>query len=286
MTNKILSMKNRGEVVFSLGARAKDFENFVWKTGTSYRRKDAWCIGFGHKYVLGIWLGNFSGQGHAGLSGIEVAAPVFQKIISQLEWDAQPLKRKNPLLLGWKTRQVCPETGLKPGPFCQNNIADYYLPMVSSQEVCRHKMKAWVNATSTLSFCDFCKPTEITTRETFDNPPPGWAQFAAQKGKTFHLPPPHNPACQKMGQESPVTFLYPMDGKIYFLDGKETVSLSVRLRAKAEDFPIRVFENGHLLGISHKGETFSINLKEGAHSLTAIGQNGNSQKINFWVRAF
>jgi penicillin-binding protein 1C len=283
LVNQILSMKNRGEVIFSLGVKGKDWENFVWKTGTSYRRKDAWCIGFGHRYVLGIWLGNFSGQGNAALSGIDAAAPLFQKIISELERNCTPLKRKSPLESGWKIREVCAETGQKPGPWCHKTTTDYFLPMVSSQHICQHRKAFLINPEGSLSFCGNCKSTSGQTTATFDNPDPGWRFFSEQEGKKFQLPPPHNPDCRQPGGESAPQFLFPMEGKVYFLNGAENLKTGIRLQAPAEAFPLRVFENGRRIGESKKGEEIPVSLNEGAHQFSAVGQNGSLMHIRFRV---
>ncbi len=41
----------------------------AWKTGTSFGRRDAWSIGYNKKYTVGVWVGNFSGEGVPELSG-------------------------------------------------------------------------------------------------------------------------------------------------------------------------------------------------------------------------
>ncbi len=286
LVKRILSVKNRGEVIFSLGVRAKEFDQFVWKTGTSFRRKDGWCLGFGQRYVLGIWLGNFSGQGHPALSGLETAAPVFQKIISELERNPAASERKSNLIPNWKLRKICSETGLKPGPYCKKTTTDFFLPLVSSQAICRHRKATMVNKSGSMSFCNHCRPEREMKEEIFDNPDPGWKQFAEQKGHNFSLPPPHNPACQKFEQEMNLSFLYPMDGKAYFLNGSESLKTAIRLKAPAEAFPVRIYENGNLLGSSKSGEEIPVLLKEGEHRFSAVGQNGGFRKISFWVRTF
>jgi penicillin-binding protein 1C len=32
------------------------------KTGTSKDMRDNWCIGYSHKYTVGVWVGNFTGE--------------------------------------------------------------------------------------------------------------------------------------------------------------------------------------------------------------------------------
>ena len=57
----------------------------AWKTGTSYGHRDAWAIGVTPDYVVGVWTGNADGEGRAGLTGIETAAPILFDIFSGLD---------------------------------------------------------------------------------------------------------------------------------------------------------------------------------------------------------
>ena len=47
-----------------------------FKTGTSYRFRDAWTAGFFGDYVLVVWYGNFDGS-DGNFIGRENAAPIF-----------------------------------------------------------------------------------------------------------------------------------------------------------------------------------------------------------------
>jgi hypothetical protein len=35
----------------------------AWKTGTSFGNRDAWAIGTSSRYVVGVWVGNATGEG-------------------------------------------------------------------------------------------------------------------------------------------------------------------------------------------------------------------------------
>ena len=71
-------------------------KKIAWKTGTSYGSRDAWAIGFTPRYVVGVWCGNASGEGRAGLTGVGYAAPVLFDLFSLLpdgEWFDNALLR-------------------------------------------------------------------------------------------------------------------------------------------------------------------------------------------------
>ncbi|MDH5179068.1 MAG: penicillin-binding protein 1C, partial [Gammaproteobacteria bacterium] len=58
----------------------KNFNNkqkIAWKTGTSYGLRDAWAIGTTKRYTIGVWVGNATGEGRPGLTGVSAAAPLM-----------------------------------------------------------------------------------------------------------------------------------------------------------------------------------------------------------------
>ena len=56
----------------------------AWKTGTSFGRRDAWSIGYNKKYTVGVWVGNFSGEGVPELSGAETATPLLFQLFNTI----------------------------------------------------------------------------------------------------------------------------------------------------------------------------------------------------------
>ena len=42
----------------------------AWKTGTSFGNRDAWAIGTNSRYVVGVWVGNATGEGRPTLTGV------------------------------------------------------------------------------------------------------------------------------------------------------------------------------------------------------------------------
>jgi penicillin-binding protein 1C len=54
------------------------------KTGTSKDMRDNWCIGFSHRYTVGIWVGNFEGDPMQNVSGMSGAAPAWLEIMDAL----------------------------------------------------------------------------------------------------------------------------------------------------------------------------------------------------------
>ena len=52
----------------------------AWKTGTSYGFRDAWAIGVGPRYLIGIWIGRPDGTPVPGQFGLASAAPLMLQV--------------------------------------------------------------------------------------------------------------------------------------------------------------------------------------------------------------
>jgi membrane carboxypeptidase/penicillin-binding protein PbpC len=65
---------------------------FMWKTGTSSARRDAWALGHNMRYAVGVWVGRFDGPGCVDFVGAQAACPLLTKIfcLPDLAADARP----------------------------------------------------------------------------------------------------------------------------------------------------------------------------------------------------
>ncbi|HUU43375.1 MAG TPA: hypothetical protein VMX57_06320, partial [Planctomycetota bacterium] len=50
---------------------------FMWKTGTSSGRRDAWAVGHNGRFAVGVWVGRFRGTGRLAFVGVESAEPIL-----------------------------------------------------------------------------------------------------------------------------------------------------------------------------------------------------------------
>lgn len=67
----------------------EDIPWFMWKTGTSSARRDAWAVGHNMRYAVGVWVGRFRGTGRWEYVGALAAEPLLAELF------ALPLLRNN-----------------------------------------------------------------------------------------------------------------------------------------------------------------------------------------------
>jgi penicillin-binding protein 1C len=79
--NDILSSKNTAPQGMD-DIAPQDVGHFIWKTGTSSGRRDAWAIGHNGRYAIGVWVGRFRGTGRIEYVGAIAAEPLLAKLFS------------------------------------------------------------------------------------------------------------------------------------------------------------------------------------------------------------
>ncbi|MBN1124595.1 MAG: penicillin-binding protein 1C [Sedimentisphaerales bacterium] len=77
--NEILSSRNRRPTGME-DVNPDQIPWFMWKTGTSSGRRDAWAVGHNHRYAIGVWVGRFRGTGRLAYVGAEAAEPLLAKM--------------------------------------------------------------------------------------------------------------------------------------------------------------------------------------------------------------
>lgn len=86
----------------------------AWKTGTSFGGRDAWAVGLTPTHVVGVWVGNSTGEGRAGLTGVGYAAPVMFDVFTMLRggrWFEEPYDDEEEVV-------VCRSSGMVASGVC------------------------------------------------------------------------------------------------------------------------------------------------------------------------
>ncbi|MCB9060245.1 MAG: penicillin-binding protein 1C [Halobacteriovoraceae bacterium] len=125
-----------------------------WKTGTSFGLRDAWSIGLYGPYVVGVWVGNFDGQGNPYFIGHDTASPLFFDIVDKLKNFVPDnfidLKQDSYKL---SHVDVCSKSGMIPTKNCKSTVSSLYLPGVSSIQKCNVHRKIKINKKTKLRAC-------------------------------------------------------------------------------------------------------------------------------------
>jgi penicillin-binding protein 1C len=225
MVTNILTELHRPDLP-NLSSQAQGIPRIAWKTGTSYGRKDAWSIGYNKRYTIGVWCGNFSGQGVVGLNGAGTATPLLFQLFhaidrraSQAEWLQQPESVA--------FRLVCSKTGKLPADYCTEQVMDLYIPGISNNGTCEHLKEVYISADENMSYCTSCCPTNGYKLKQYDNVLPELAAYYESAHIPYAKIPAHNAACSRLfdGQSPVINSL--TNGLTYIITDKEQQQLQL-----------------------------------------------------------
>ncbi|MGI4883655.1 MAG: penicillin-binding protein 1C [Janthinobacterium lividum] len=258
----------------------------AWKTGTSYGRRDAWSLGYNRDYTIGVWVGNFSGQGSPALTGADVATPLLFNLFNALAYNSPNHWAGAPASLDF--RLVCAESGLVPGEHCAHQILDYYLPGLSSARHCEHVKEVLVSADGALSYCRACVPPSGYRRQLFANSLPEVLAFRAAQGLPAPRLPPHNPACRLVrgaddGTAAPLAITSPLPHAEYLLNRGEQQQLLLSCAAGPEVRQVFWYVNDRFLRAAGAAERVFFRPPPGPVKVSCADDHGRNVDVQVLV---
>ncbi len=262
------------------------WENFAsshkiaWKTGTSFGSRDAWSIGVTPQYTVGVWVGNATGEGRPGLTGVTHAAPIMFELFKHLnpsKWFAQP--NTDLILL-----EVCKKSGYRATNMCE--LDTIFAPKNGIKvKSCPYHQSIFLDSTQTLRVSGNCYPVnKMTIRSHFVLPP--IQEYYYKKLHPNYMPlPPYKEGCLP-DKESVIGIIEPThNAAIYIPKGIGNQAGMVIFEAIHRNRDALLFwhiDNDYIAQTSgiHKIE---VSPSVGNHILTIIDEKGNMIKRKFSI---
>jgi penicillin-binding protein 1C len=278
LTTDILSQLTRPDLPLG-AASSMRLPKVAWKTGTSYGRRDAWSIGYNRQYTIGVWLGNFSGQGSPALTGADVATPLLFDLFNALAYNSPNDWFAPPAALDF--RLVCTESGLVPGENCPHQVIDYFLPNVSNGQRCQHQREVLVSADGGFAYCRACAPAAGYRRELYPNLLPEVAAYKEAQGIPYRRLPPHNPQCQLVrgGRELAPTITSPTANTEYVLNAHEQQQLLLSCTTDNEVRQVHWYVNDQFLRTARATERVFFRPQPGPLKISCADDHGRNTDV-------
>lgn len=279
MINETLSKVNRPD--FPLNWQSTEhMPKIAWKTGTSYGRRDAWSIGYNKNYTVGIWVGNFSALGIPELSGANVATPLLFKVFNTIDYDSDQEWFTQPA--NCETRLVCSETGMLPGEQCANTVTDYFIPLVSSTQVCNNMQEVMISPDGKMSYCKICMPEAGYKKKWYKLVPPDMQQYYEEHRIAYEQIPTHNPNCEKVFAGGAPAITSPKGGAEYLISKKHPEPLQLSCRAGNDVSKVYWYINNRFYKTADvKTKQFFIP-DEGPVKISCTDDKGRNRDV--WIR--
>lgn len=282
MVNQILTQLQRPDLPHN-AQNSLHLPKIAWKTGTSYGRKDAWSIGYNTRYTVGVWVGNFSGEGVPELNGTDSATPLLFDIFNTIDYNAPGEAVAAPR--GLAQRSVCLVSGQPANNFCPDRVLDTYLPGISPVAKCEHLKQVLVATDKKYAYCPVCLPESHYVPQWYPNYAPELLAFYDAEHIPYAKIPPHNPACRRIFQESAPVIASPAAGMEYLLERREKQQLLLNCHAHNEVKQVYWYLNDQLLRAAAANEQlFFTPDKAGPYKISCLDDQGRNTDAFITVR--
>jgi penicillin-binding protein 1C len=256
----------------------------AWKTGTSFGRRDAWSIGYNKKYTVGVWVGNFSGEGVPELSGAEIATPLLFQIFNTIDYNTSSEWFRQPKDV--VSRQVCAESGDLPSEYCSNKILDYSIKNNSHTRKCTHLKKFYVNLSESMSYCMQCLPEDGYKEKLYSNLAPELISFYELKHVLYEKIPTHNPNCTrffKTANNAPI-ITNPNNGSEYYLNTNDAQQLQLACQTANDVREVYWYINDRLLQKTLANQPVFFRPSLGKLKISCTDDKGRSSSISVMIK--
>lgn len=254
----------------------------AWKTGTSFGFRDAWAIGVNPRYVIGVWVGNASGEGRPGLVGGQVAAPILFEVSSLLRsggWFEEPLSGMMPV-------EVCRESGYRASVNCPDRDTVMVPESCLSSAPCPYHRRVHLDANRQYLVNSECYPATKIVNEDWFILPPAMEYYYRKNHPQYRTLPPWLPKATQASDIQMLELIYPDDRLMVYLPrGNDGQAGQVIFQAahRRSDATIFWHLDGSYLGSTRDIHQMVASPAPGDHKLVIVDEQGNTSTRFFKV---
>jgi penicillin-binding protein 1C len=244
----------------------------AWKTGTSFGNRDAWAIGTNSRYVVGIWVGNATGEGRPELTGVSSAAPILFdafNLLPRKRWFAEPLNDLEEV-------EVCAQSGYLAKDDCPK-IKQFVPIKGKTTRVCPYHKTVHLDQSQKFRVDSNCENVaNIVTKSWFVLPPVMEWYYKSQHIEYRSLPP-FRADCNGIGAGT-MDFIYPKaNTKIYLTKdfNSQVQPVVLKVAHPQREMALYWYIDNVYLGTTKTFHELVISPNSGFHYVTVVDEDGN-----------
>ncbi|QNL52660.1 penicillin-binding protein 1C [Olivibacter sp. SDN3] len=244
-----------------------------WKTGTSFGNRDAWAIGTTADYVVGVWVGNATGEGRPSLTGVGSAAPLLFDVFRLLPRSNGFVLPSNDLI----TEDVCLLSGYLAQENCESTRAFIPRNGVRSKN-CPYHQLVHLNNTEEFRVNSSCETMDQIVSKKWFVLPPVMEWYYKSKHADYKVLPPLREDCSNT-QRINMDFIYPKDyaSKIYLARdfSGEVQPVVLKVAHTSPQAKLFWYANDHFLGTTQTFHEMPLNIESDTYFITVTDEQGN-----------
>ncbi len=263
-----------------------DQKPLAWKTGTSFGQRDAWAIGVNPQWTIGVWVGNFTGEGNSAISGASCAGPILFDIFNSLPKDTELTWFKMPIQ-EMDVITICKDTGFLAGPNCihkENVLTPFQMKPLRLCPFCKN---IFVDKEEKYRVCSLCWEAGNYKAKSVKIYPPNVSQYLRERGQNIDQMPLHNPGCPGEMTSNTIEILYPTNKARLWIPreiGGELQKITLRAAHRNSGSFVFWYLDDLYIGDTIDKHFKAVLVNNGNHYLKVIDENGNTDEVAFSVQ--
>ncbi len=255
--------------------------SMAWKTGTSYGNRDGWAVGVTPQHTIVVWVGNASGEGRKGLTGLSKGAPILFSILDFLpfgEWFP-------PITQDYKTIEICKHSGYSKSEHCLESKIIVAPKNNKALRKCHYHQHFVLDQSRTYQITNQCYDlNQSIDTSLFVLAPRINHYYKLATGIDLAAPPTH-PACQSKTQN--LAIIYPPSDSHVLLPreiNNEQKSLISKAASAMPNDTLYWFVDDAFVSLTTEEHSIMIpSLEIGQHSIAVTSIHGNRTQSYFEV---
>lgn len=247
-------------------------QKIAWKTGTSFGNRDAWAIGTNSRYVVGVWVGNASGEGRPTLTGVSSAAPILFDVFNLLprkKWFATPLNDLEEV-------EVCSTSGHLAQENCPKSKQMVSLKGKTTS-ICPYHKTIHLDKSQQFRVNSSCENVENIVTKTWFVLPPVMEWYYKSQHIEYQTLPPFREDCMAT-QTVSMDFIYPKkNSKIYLTKNfnSEIQPVILKVAHSQRETELYWYVDNVFKGTTKTFHEMAIEPSSGIHFITVVDAFGN-----------
>ncbi len=254
----------------------------AWKTGTSFGFRDAWAVGVTPDYAVGVWVGNADGEGRAGLTGTEAAAPIMFDIFSMLPGDRWFARPEGEMV----SVTVCRKSGYRASEFCGRTDAIYIDRSGLETMPCGYHKRVHVSEDRRFRLHRECARVGEIRHVNWFVLPPVQEYYYKFTDLSYKPLPPFRADCQSTNAHPAMDLIYPREDARIFIPRELTGEVGSAIFELAHRNPsaeVYWHLDGVYIGSTRTVHQLALAPGDGNHVLTAVDESGEIIERHFEV---
>ena len=256
-------------------------QKIAWKTGTSFGFRDGWAVGFSTRYCVLVWVGNTTGEGRPGLTGINTAAPVMFDIFRYLPASNGFEPPKD----GFIALPVCRSSGYKASADCQETDTIIVSEAARISANCPFCRKIHLDKTGRYRVSESCELPMNMVHTAWFVLPPTIEYYYKQKHPEYKIMPPFRSDCNERIYKV-LDIIYPEeDNKIYVpveLSGEKGKTVFTATHKNSNE-KLYWHIDKNFIGTTQHFHQMALDPLPGKHLLTVVDESGNTVSRRFEI---